>query len=63
MPADWERIGQLLEQYADLPLGTVDALVVAACGRPRARELATLDRRQLGAVRHRHCPALMLPPR
>jgi predicted nucleic acid-binding protein len=62
-PADWERIDQLLEQYDDLPLGTVDASVVAACERLGARELATLDRRHFGAVRPRHCPALTLLPR
>jgi hypothetical protein len=61
-PADWERIGELLEQYEDLPLGTVDASVIAACERLGARELATLDRRHFGAVRPRHCSALTLLP-
>jgi predicted nucleic acid-binding protein len=61
-PADWERIDELLGQYDDLPLGTVDASVVAACERLGARELATLDRRHFGAVRPRHCSALTLLP-
>jgi hypothetical protein len=50
-PADWARIDELLGQYDDLPLGTVDASVVAACERLGARELATLDRRHFGAIR------------
>jgi predicted nucleic acid-binding protein len=61
-PADWGRIAELLEQYEDLPLGTVDASVVAACERLGARELATHDRRHFGAVRPIHCPALTLLP-
>jgi predicted nucleic acid-binding protein len=61
-PADWARISELLERYVDLPLGTVDASVLAACERLDARELATLDRRHFGAVKPRHCPALTLLP-
>lgn len=61
-PADWERIDDLLVQYEDLPLGTVDASVVAACERLGTRELATLDHRHFGVVRPRHCPALTLLP-
>jgi predicted nucleic acid-binding protein len=61
-PADWERIDELLERYDDLPLGTVDASVVATCERLGALELATLDRRHFAAVRPRHCAALTLLP-
>ena len=61
-PGDWERIAELLDDYADLPLGLVDASVVAACERLGATTLATLDRRHFSVVRPRHCPALTLVP-
>jgi len=38
-------------QYRDLPLGTVDASVVATAERLNAREIATLDRRHFTVVR------------
>ena len=61
-PRDWLRIEELLDEYADLPLGIVDASVIAACERLGATELATLDRRHFSVVRPRHCPALELLP-
>lgn len=61
-PSDWARIEDLLEQYADLGLGIVDASVVAACERLDQRTLATLDRRHFGAVRPRHCASFELLP-
>ena len=61
-PRDWLRVEELLDEYADLPLGIVDASVIAACERLGATELATLDRRHFSVVRPRHCPALELLP-
>jgi uncharacterized protein len=61
-PADWDRIGDLLTEYADLRLGIVDASVVAACERLGQTELATLDRRHFSVVRPTHCAALTLLP-
>ena len=61
-PSDWVRIAELVEQYADLPLGITDASVVATCERLGARTLATLDRRHFSVVRPRHCEALDLVP-
>ncbi|HZT44607.1 MAG TPA: PIN domain-containing protein [Gaiellaceae bacterium] len=61
-PPDWTRIDELLGAYADLPLGIVDASVVAACERLSATALATLDRRHFSVVRPRHCRALELVP-
>ena len=61
-PADWDRIDELLEEYADLPLGIVDASVVVACERLGETKLATLDHRHLAVVRPRHCAALTLLP-
>ncbi len=59
---DWRRIDELLRDYADLPIGIVDASVVAACERLGATTLATLDRRHFRVVRPLHCPALTLLP-
>lgn len=61
-PSDWARVHELLGQYADLPLGIVDASVVAACERLGATALATLDRRHFSVVRPRHCASLTLLP-
>jgi hypothetical protein len=61
-PRDWPRICDLVAEYGDLPLGIVDASVVAACERLGATELATLDRRHFSVVRPRHCDALALLP-
>ena len=61
-PADWDRIEELVEQYADLGLGIVDASVVAACERLGVTTLATLDRRHFSVVRPRHCEALDVVP-
>lgn len=60
--ADWPRIEELAEQYLDLPLGAVDASVVALAERVGVDTVATLDRRHFTAVRPRHVPALHLVP-
>ena len=60
--ADWPRIEELLDDYADLQLGIVDASIVTACERLGATTLATLDHRHFAAVRPRHCDALALVP-
>ena len=61
-PADWERIAELVARYRDLPLGTVDASLVALAERLGETEVASFDRRDLGVVRPRHCEALTLLP-
>ena len=55
---DLDRIAELVERYADLSLGTVDASVVALTERLELREVATLDRRDFSVVRLQHTPAL-----
>lgn len=50
-PADWLRIAELVGRYRDLPLGTVDASVVAAAERLRTLSVATVDRRHFTVVR------------
>ena len=50
-PGDWLRIAELVWRYRDLPLGTVDASVVATAERLGIAEIATLDHRHLSVVR------------
>ena len=59
---DLERIAELVERYSDLPLGTVDASVVALTERLELPEVATLDHRDFSVVRPRHTTALVLLP-
>lgn len=59
---DLNRIAELVRQYADFPLGTVDASVVTLAERLQLREIATLDRRHFSAVRPRHVDAFTLLP-
>jgi predicted nucleic acid-binding protein len=61
-PADYLRMADLVEQYADLPLGTTDAAVITIAERLDITEIATLDRRHFTVVRPRHTTALTLLP-
>jgi len=55
---DHKRMSGLVAQYEDLPLGGVDAAVVAIAERLGLTEVATLDRRHFSVVRPRHVSAL-----
>ena len=59
---DYGRMAELVETYADFPLGTTDAAVVAVAERLGIAEIATLDRRHFHAVRPRHVDAFTLLP-
>ena len=59
---DWRRAGALVTQYADLPLGAVDASVIAVAERLGLTEIATVDRRHFSVVRPRHVDAFTLLP-
>lgn len=48
-PADLTRMAELVRDYADFPLGAVDASVVAVAERFDVDRMATLDRRHFGA--------------
>jgi hypothetical protein len=48
--ADWDRMADLVDRYADFPLGGTDASVVALAERLGTATLVTLDRRHFGAV-------------
>ena len=60
--ADWIRIAELVWKYRDLPLGTVDASVVAAAERHAAVEIATTDLRHFSVIRPAHASAFALLP-
>jgi len=61
-PADYTRMADLVEQYADLPLGTSDAAVIALADRLDVDGVATLDHRHFTVVRPRHVRAFTLLP-
>jgi uncharacterized protein len=60
--ADALRVVELVARYHDLPLGTVDASVVAAAERLGVTEIATVDRRHFSVVRPQHAAAFALLP-
>lgn len=60
--ADIVRAAELVEQYADLPLGTADSFVIAIAERFGAVNIATLDRRHFSVVRPAHVESLTLLP-
>ena len=60
LPDDWIRIAELVAIYHDLPLGTVDASVVALAERLGISTIATLDRRHFTIVRPKHVPSFEL---
>ena len=59
---DWLRIAELVARYRNLPLGTVDASVVATAERLGINEIATVDHRHFTVVRPRHVEAFTLLP-
>ncbi|WP_405912607.1 PIN domain-containing protein [Streptomyces sp. NBC_00963] len=61
-PADLNRMGELVLQYADFPLGGVDASVVAVAERFGVGHVATLDRRHFSVIQPAHVSALTLLP-
>ena len=62
LDSDWRRIAELTEQYADLPLGIVDASVVALAERRDIDTIASLDHRHFATVKPRHVAAFVLVP-
>lgn len=61
-PQDWQRIGALVEQYRELPLGGTDASVIALAERLGSEIVITLDHRHFGVVRPRHRESFRLLP-
>lgn len=60
--ADYARMTDLVQTYADFPLGTTDASVIAVAERLGATEIATLDHRHFRAVRPTHIASFTLLP-
>jgi len=61
-PADWERVTELVDTYADLSLDIIDASTIAAAERLNQTTIATLDHRDFRIVRPAHTTAFELIP-
>jgi uncharacterized protein len=61
-PGDLARTAELVTTYADMPLGAVDASVVAIAERLAVTTVITIDRRHFSVVRPRHTTAFTLLP-
>ncbi len=59
---DWARCVELVDTYATLRLGAVDASVVAVAERLKLTDIATMNGRDFYAVRPKHCSAFRLLP-
>jgi predicted nucleic acid-binding protein len=59
---DLARMAELVATYADMPLGAVDASVVAIAERIGATTILSLDHRHFSVVRPRHTTAFALLP-
>lgn len=62
VPEDLDRMSELILQYADFPLASVDASVLAVAERLNVDRVATLDHRHFAAVEPAQVPALTLLP-
>lgn len=63
LPLRWlARAGELLDRYRELPLGLVDATVIAATEMLEEPKLATLDHRHFSVVQPEHVSGLTLLP-
>jgi predicted nucleic acid-binding protein len=59
---DFQRMAELVDHYADFPLGGTDASVIALAERLDATIILTLDRRHFAAVAPHHREAFELMP-
>ena len=59
---DWTWIGELVDRYANFPLGGIDASVIALAERLHTDLVVTLDRRHFAAVRSKEGKAFRLLP-
>ena len=60
--SDWLRMAELVNHYRALPLGSVDASIVATAERLDITQLVTLDRRHFSIVRPNHTHTFELLP-
>jgi predicted nucleic acid-binding protein len=61
-PADYGRVRELCDRYADADIGFVDAAVFALVERLRESKLATLDHRHFALLRPGHRESIELIP-
>ncbi len=61
-PKDLERVNEILAEYADSQLDFTDATIIALAERDNITRILTLDRRDFGFVRPRHCNYFELLP-
>jgi predicted nucleic acid-binding protein len=59
---DLRRVRALVERYAELPLGFVDASVMTTAERLEETAIATLDHRHFSVVRPAHVACFTLVP-
>ncbi len=59
---DFARMGELVKQYEDFPLGGTDASEIALAERLDAPLIVTLDRRHFATVKPRHRESFELLP-
>lgn len=59
---DYQRAAALVDRYADLDLGFVDASVITVAERLRMDTIVTIDRRHFHVVRPEHVEAFTLLP-
>ena len=59
---DLKRTIEILEQYRESEFGMVDASIMAIAERLKVEVILTLDRRDFGIFRPRHCKAFRLVP-
>jgi predicted nucleic acid-binding protein len=59
---DLARINDLLIEYADARLDFADAALVSIAERRGVTRVLTLDRRDFGLIRPRHCPYFEILP-
>jgi len=59
---DFRRVWQLLDTYANINIGFVDASLIAIAERLKINRLLTADRKHFSIIRPRHCSAFDLLP-
>ena len=61
-PGDYRRCAELIDRYADMVLGLVDASVAALAERLKITTVVTFNHRYFRVVRPKHCDAFELLP-
>ena len=59
---DLERASEILEKYADSKIDFVDCVIMAIAERLKIERILTIDRRDFGLLRPRHCDYFEIIP-